>query len=111
MIWNETKECMSLDEKMTLQSARLVKQVDRVYHNVEYYRKKMQQAGYIERKRSEADDRVVLITLTEDGRVLQEKAKEIPGKVGGCISLSPEKAQTLYTLLYELLENREDGIQ
>ena len=52
MIWNETKECMSLDEKMTLQSARLVKQVDRVYHNVEYYRKKMQQAGYIDKKRS-----------------------------------------------------------
>ena len=73
--------------------------------------KKMQQAGYIERKRSEADDRVVLITLTEDGRALQDKAKEIPGKVGGCISLSPEKAQTLYTLLYELLENREHGIQ
>ncbi|MBO4266180.1 MAG: phenylacetate--CoA ligase [Lachnospiraceae bacterium] len=45
MIWNETKECMSRDEKMTLQSARLVKQVDRVYHNVEYYRKKMQQVG------------------------------------------------------------------
>ena len=45
MIWNETKECMSLDEKMTLQSARLVKQVDRVYHNAAYYRKKMQEAG------------------------------------------------------------------
>lgn len=28
-----------------LQSARLVKTVDRVYHNVPYYRKKMQQAG------------------------------------------------------------------
>ncbi len=28
-----------------LQGARLVKLVDRVYHNVEYYRKKMQQAG------------------------------------------------------------------
>lgn len=29
----------------TLQSARLVKVVDRVYHNVEYYRKKMQEVG------------------------------------------------------------------
>ena len=45
MIWNETKECMSADEKMTLQSARLVKQVDRVYHNVEFYRKRMQSVG------------------------------------------------------------------
>ena len=45
MIWNETKECMSRDELMNLQSARLVKLVDRVYHNVPFYRKKMQEIG------------------------------------------------------------------
>ena len=45
MIWNETKECMSRDEIETLQSARLVKVVNKVYHNVEYYRKKMQEKG------------------------------------------------------------------
>ncbi|WBY64147.1 phenylacetate--CoA ligase family protein [Thermocaproicibacter melissae] len=45
MIWNETKECMSRDELTCLQNARLVKLVDRVYHNVEYYRKKMQAVG------------------------------------------------------------------
>ncbi len=42
MIWNETKECMSRDEMTALQSARLVKLVDYMYHNVEFYRKKMQ---------------------------------------------------------------------
>lgn len=45
MIWNETKECMSRDELRNLQSARLKKMVNRVYHNVEFYRKKMQQMG------------------------------------------------------------------
>ncbi len=45
MIWNETKECMSRDEMMSLQSARLCKLVDYVYHNVEFYRKKMQALG------------------------------------------------------------------
>ena len=45
MIWNETKECMSRDEMLHLQGVRLVKQVNNIYHNVEYYRKKMQQAG------------------------------------------------------------------
>ena len=45
MIWNEAKECMSRDEMNHLQSTRLVKQVNYVYHNVEYYRKKMQAAG------------------------------------------------------------------
>ena len=42
MIWNETKECMSRDEMTALQGKRLVKLVDYVYHNVEFYRKKMQ---------------------------------------------------------------------
>jgi DNA-binding MarR family transcriptional regulator len=67
----------------------------------------MQQAGYIERTRSEKDDRVVVITLTEAGRALQEQAKDIPQKVASCLALSPEKAQTLYTLLYELLDNQK----
>lgn len=45
MYWNETKECMSRDQIEELQSKRLVKQINRIYHNVEYYRKKMQEAG------------------------------------------------------------------
>lgn len=45
MIWNEAKECMSRDEMRELQGKRLKKVVDRVYHNVEYYRKKMQAVG------------------------------------------------------------------
>ncbi len=69
--------------------------------------KKMQQAGLIERKRSGEDDRMVLVTLTEKGRGLQEKAKDIPGKVAGCIELPPEKAHSLYMLLNELLENHK----
>lgn len=47
MIWNESKECMSRDEIINLQSARLRKTVDRVYHNVEFYRKKMQELGLV----------------------------------------------------------------
>ena len=70
--------------------------------------KKMQQAGYIERTRSSEDDRVVVITLTQEGRALQEKAKDVPRRVASCIELPPEKAQTLYALLYELLENQKN---
>ena len=71
--------------------------------------KKMQQAGYVEKKRSPEDDRVVVITLTGQGKALQEKAKDIPGKVAGCIDLPPEKAQALYALLYELLDSRKQS--
>jgi DNA-binding MarR family transcriptional regulator len=69
--------------------------------------KKMEQEGYIERNRSREDDRVVIITLTEQGRDLQERAKAIPEKVAGCIDLPVEKAKQLYDLLYELLENQK----
>ena len=68
--------------------------------------KKMEQAGYVERRRCREDDRVVEITLTEKGRALQEDAKDIPLKAAGCIDLPPEKAQQLYALLYELLDNQ-----
>ena len=60
--------------------------------------KKMESAGYITRSRSAEDDRVVVITLTEQGREMQDKAKDIPEKVGACIDLSPEKAMKLYGL-------------
>ena len=70
--------------------------------------KKLEQAGYVRRERSREDERVVVITLTEEGRALREKARDVPAKVAGCIDLPPEKAQTLYGLLYELLENQKN---
>lgn len=70
--------------------------------------KKLQEAGYIERRRSADDERVVLITLTEKGRDLQEQAKDVPKKASRCVDLPPEKARELYTLLYELLDSRNN---
>ena len=43
MIWNKNKECMSRDEMSDLQGKRLHKLVDLVYHNVPFYRNKMQE--------------------------------------------------------------------
>ena len=69
--------------------------------------KKLEKEGLLEKSRSPEDERVVHITLTEAGRALQERAKEIPGKVGSCVRLTPGKALTLYQLLYELLDEEE----
>lgn len=43
MIWNKSKECMSRDEISALQGKRLHKLVELVYHNVPFYRAKMQE--------------------------------------------------------------------
>ena len=45
MIWNPSKECMSRDEISDLQGKRLHKMVDYVYHNVPFYRNKLQSMG------------------------------------------------------------------
>ncbi|MBO6010684.1 MAG: MarR family transcriptional regulator [Oscillospiraceae bacterium] len=73
--------------------------------------KKMEKAGLIERRRGAGDDRVVLITLTEKGKELQEKAKDVPRGVASCVELPPEKAQELYKLLYELLSGQNDNMK
>ena len=66
--------------------------------------KKLEGEGLLERRRSQYDDRVVVINLTEKGKALQEKAAQVPLEVGACMPLAPEKAAELYALLYELLK-------
>ena len=66
MIWNEHKECMSRDELSSLQSSRLVKLVDYVYHNVEFYRKKMQAVGLEPGDIKNIEDIVKLPFTTKD---------------------------------------------
>ncbi len=66
--------------------------------------KKLEQSGYIDRRRSEEDERVVKIYLTPSGRKLREKCADIPSKVGGCVNIGKDDASDLYRILYKLLE-------
>lgn len=65
--------------------------------------KKLEQKGYITRKRSEIDERVLNVAITEAGEALKEKAVSIPAKVGGCMKLDEAEAMQLYVLLRKLL--------
>lgn len=65
--------------------------------------KKLEAAGYIVRERGSEDERVVSVSLTGDGWAVKERAALIPQKVGSCIALSAEEADTMYRLLYKLL--------
>lgn len=47
MIWNEKIECASRDEMKAIQSERLVDTVQRIYHSIPSYRKKMQELGLV----------------------------------------------------------------
>ncbi|MCR4731124.1 MAG: MarR family transcriptional regulator [Saccharofermentans sp.] len=66
--------------------------------------KNTEKQGLIKRTRSEEDERVVVVSLTEDGKALYKKARTIPEKIGSCVRLDKSEAVTLYKILYKLLE-------
>ena len=66
--------------------------------------KNTEKQGLIKRNRSEEDERVVVVSLTEDGKALYKKARTIPEKIGSCVRLDKSEAVTLYKILYKLLE-------
>ena len=65
--------------------------------------KRLEEKGYVKRRRSSEDERDLIVTITESGELLKEKAVTIPERLGACVDLEAQKAQTLYALLYEVI--------
>ena len=65
--------------------------------------KKLAEKGLVTRTRSAEDERNLVVTLTDAGLALRDRAACIPGQMGQCICLSPEDAATLYRILYQML--------
>ncbi len=65
--------------------------------------KKLEAEGLVTRTRSLEDERNVIVTLTDNGVALKQKALSIPEQIGKCIGISQEDAQTLYRILYQIL--------
>lgn len=65
--------------------------------------KNLENKGYIRRKRSKDDERVLYAEITEKGEALKEKSIDIPKEMAKCVNLSDEEALMLYKLLYKLL--------
>ncbi len=69
--------------------------------------KKMEAKGLLSRKRSSEDERNLVVSITEEGERLKERAVEIPIKIAQCSNLDQEEAETLYRILYKILRNEE----
>jgi DNA-binding MarR family transcriptional regulator len=67
--------------------------------------KRLEGKGYVQRKRGMTDERTVIVSVTEAGEKLKERAAHIPLKLTTCMPLSQEEAKTLYALLYKLLNS------
>ena len=65
--------------------------------------KRLEEKGYVKRRRSSEDERDLIVSITDIGEALREKAVTIPERLSACVDLDMQKAQTLYTLLYEVI--------
>lgn len=65
--------------------------------------KRLEEKGYVTRRRSTEDERDLIVSITDTGMALREKALTVPQRLAACVSMKPEKAQLLYGILHELL--------
>jgi DNA-binding MarR family transcriptional regulator len=68
--------------------------------------KNLEAKGLIHRRRSQLDERVLLVTATEAGLALKEKAAAISTFEMESSGLTADEAATLRTLLYKLLTHK-----
>ena len=65
--------------------------------------KALEKKGYITRRRSSEDERVLIAEITGTGMALRDEALCVPGKMASCVSLEPAEAMELYRILYKIL--------
>jgi len=71
--------------------------------------KKLEDKGYIERKKNLEDERNLVISITDKGMKLRDDALSVPKSIGSCIPLSAEEAAVLYKVLYKILNNLNEN--
>ena len=67
--------------------------------------KKLESKGYITREHSNEDERNLVVSITEEGEALKDKALAIPPAMGSCVKLTQEESALLYQLLYKIIGN------
>ncbi|MBE6827869.1 MAG: MarR family transcriptional regulator [Ruminococcaceae bacterium] len=98
VLWEEKQiSVKELGEKLFLDSGTLTPLL-----------KSMETKGFVTRHRSEEDERVLIVGITDKGENLRKKALSVPVRMGGCIKLSKEEAVQLYSLLYKVIGSVED---
>ena len=66
--------------------------------------KKLEEKGLVTRRRSDLDERNLIVTITELGESMRDCALHIPEEMTKCINLPREDIRELYRMLHQLLE-------
>ncbi len=67
--------------------------------------KALEQKGYLRRTRGQLDGRHLIVTMTDEGYRLKEKAAHIPADAAAMMGLSDAESTQLAALLNKLLHN------
>jgi DNA-binding MarR family transcriptional regulator len=71
--------------------------------------KRLEAAGFVQRRRSSADERSVVVSLTDAGHALRERAVGVPGEIAGATGLDPADLAALRDTLAALTAAVTDG--
>ena len=66
--------------------------------------RKLEAKGYIAKAKNPEDERNLVITLTETGAALKDKALCVPECIAREFNIEPEEAAELYRILYKILD-------
>lgn len=66
--------------------------------------KKLEDKGFVSKRKDPADERNLVITLTEAGEKLQDDALCVPEAIAREFHLTREEAEFLYRVLYKMLD-------
>ncbi|ALV93988.1 MULTISPECIES: MarR family winged helix-turn-helix transcriptional regulator [Pantoea] len=95
VLWNQDDVTVSeIGEQLFLDSATLTPLL-----------KRLEAAGLLRRQRSRQDERQVVVTLTDEGRALREKAQTIPEAVQCATACDNEAMTALKNQLDDLRDN------
>ncbi len=98
---------MVIWEKETVSSRELSECLHLDYGTLTPVLKRLEAAGVLNKQRSDEDERLLTLSLTEKGRKLKEDAVSIPPAIAGCMGLTAEEFGTLYALAYKALKHME----
>ncbi len=95
VLWEQDQRTVSdIGERLFLDSATLTPLL-----------KRLEAAGLVSRRRDTADERQVVIRLTDSGRALRAKAADVPQQIGCAVACSLDEAKALHGRLNQLREN------
>lgn len=66
--------------------------------------KKLETKGYVTRTRSKRDERNLIVTVTDEGLALRDRALDIPDHIAACMGLSMEEIGVLRTAIQNLMD-------